>query len=30
MHRPHLEDFGSRLDELLDGELTVIRLRRMA
>jgi len=25
MNTPHLEDFGSRLDELLNGELTVVR-----
>ena len=30
MHTPHLDDFGSRVGELLDGELTVIRLRRIA
>ena len=30
MHTPHLDDFASRLDELLDGELTVQRLRRIA
>ena len=30
MHRPHLQDFGSRLDDLLDGGLTVVRVRRIA
>ena len=30
MHTPHLEDFASRLDEMLDGELTVVRVRRIA
>jgi hypothetical protein len=30
MNTPHLEDFGSRLDELLNGELTVVRVRRIA
>ena len=30
MQAPHLEDFGSRVDELLDGDLTVVRVRRIA
>jgi len=30
MHTPHLEEFASRLEELLDGELTVVRVRRIA
>lgn len=30
MQTPHLEDFASRLGELLDGELTVVRVRRIA
>jgi quinol monooxygenase YgiN len=30
MHTPHLEDFGGRLDDLLDGNLTVVRVRRIA
>ena len=30
MNRPHLQDFASRLDDLLDGDLTVVRVRRIA
>src|SRR4029453_11133108 len=30
MQAPHLEDFGGRLDDLLDGDLTVVRVRRIA
>ncbi len=30
MHTPHLEDFASSLDDLIEGELTVQRLRRIA
>jgi hypothetical protein len=30
MHTPHLEDFGGRLDHLLNGDLTVVRVRRIA
>ena len=30
MNRPHLEDFAGRLDDLLDGDLTVVRVRRIA
>jgi hypothetical protein len=29
MHTPHLDDFAGRLDDLLDGSLTVARVRRM-
>ena len=30
MHTPHLDDFAGRLDDLLDGSLTVVRVRRIA
>lgn len=30
MDRPHLQDFASKLDDLVEGELTVRRLRRIA
>jgi quinol monooxygenase YgiN len=30
MNTPHLEDFASKLDKLLDGELTVVRVHRIA
>ena len=30
MHTPHLEDFASRLGDLVEGKLTVQRLRRIA
>jgi quinol monooxygenase YgiN len=30
MNTPHLEDFASRLGDLVEGELTVQRLRRIA
>ncbi|MFP5283985.1 MAG: putative quinol monooxygenase [Actinomycetes bacterium] len=30
MNAPHLKEFASRLDDLVEGELTVRRLRRVA
>ena len=30
MNQPHLQDFAGRLDDLLDGGLTVVRVRRIA
>ena len=30
MDTPHLQDFGSRLDDLLDGSLNVHQMRRIA
>ena len=30
MNRPHLRDFASRLGDLVDGGLTVVRVRRIA
>jgi quinol monooxygenase YgiN len=30
MRTPHLDDFAGRLDDLLDGSLTVVRVRRIA
>jgi hypothetical protein len=30
MNRPHLAEFASRLGDLVEGELTVQRLRRIA
>ena len=30
MNRPHLQDFASRLGDLVEGDLTVRRLRRIA
>ena len=30
MNRPHLQNFASRLGELVEGDLTVVRVRRIA
>jgi hypothetical protein len=30
METPHLQEFGSRLDDLLDGPLNVHQMRRIA